>query len=292
LALAFEKLKETLASEGLFDEIHKKLIPEIPKKIGLVTSADAAALRDILNVLHRRWPLVSVLIAPALVQGREAPGQLIRALQWLDGRNDIDTIIIARGGGSIEDLWAFNDPSLARAIFAAQHPIIVGVGHQTDFTIADFVADLRAPTPSAAAELVVPDQMEYRAAVDALKATMNANMVNILREKETLLAGLVRNLSHLSPRTALDNNRQRMDWLISRMDKAMSSILDRRQARLSVLSATLETMNPVSTLARGYAILRTGDGRIIHSVDDVVPGDFFSAQVSDGHFGAKVLEEE
>lgn len=292
LALAFEKLKETLASEGLFDEIHKKLIPEIPRKVGLVTSADAAALRDILNVLHRRWPLVSVLIAPALVQGREAPGQLIRALQWLDGRNDIDTIIIARGGGSIEDLWAFNDPSLARAIFAAEHPIIVGVGHQTDFTIADFVADLRAPTPSAAAELAVPDQMEYRAVVDALEATMNANMVNILREKRSLLSGLARNLSHLSPRAALDNNRQQMDWVISRMDKAMSSILDRRQARLSVLSATLETMNPVSTLARGYAILRKGDGRIIHTVDDVAPGDFFSAQVSDGHFGAKVVEEE
>lgn len=292
LALAFEKLKETLASEGLFDEIHKKRIPEIPRKIGLVTSADAAALRDILNVLHRRWPLVSVLIAPALVQGREAPGQLIRSLQWLDGRNDIDTIIIARGGGSIEDLWAFNDPSLARAIFAAQHPIIVGVGHQTDFTIADFVADLRAPTPSAAAELAVPDQVEYSAVVDALKATMNADMVNILKEKRSLLTGLARNLSHLSPRTALDNNRQRVDWLIGRMDKAMSSILDRRQARLSVLSATLETMNPVTTLARGYAILRKGDGRVIHSVKDVVQGDFFSVQVLDGHFGAKVVEEE
>lgn len=292
LALAFEKLKEALASEGLFDESYKKLIPEIPRKIGLVTSADAAALRDILNVLRRRWPLVSVLIAPALVQGRDAPRQIIQSLQWLDGRNDIDTIIIARGGGSMEDLWAFNDPSLARAIFAAQHPIIVGVGHQTDFTIADFVADLRAPTPSAAAELAVPEQAEYKAAIDALEAAMNARVVNLLREKRSLLAGLTRNLSHLSPRAALDNKRQLVDWLISRMDKAMRSMLDGRQARLSVASATLETMNPVATLARGYAILRKVDGQIIHSVDNVDKGDLFSAQVSDGRFGAKVIEEE
>lgn len=292
LALAFEKLKEALASEGLFDESYKKLIPEIPRKIGLVTSADAAALRDILNVLRRRWPLVSVLIAPALVQGRDAPRQIIQSLQWLDGRNDIDTIIIARGGGSMEDLWAFNDPSLARAIFAAQHPIIVGVGHQTDFTIADFVADLRAPTPSAAAELAVPEQAEYKAAIDALEAAMNARVVNLLREKRSLLAGLTRNLSHLSPRAALDNKRQLVDWLSSRMDKAMRSMLDGRQARLSVASATLETMNPVATLARGYAILRKVDGQIIHSVDNVDKGDLFSAQVSDGRFGAKVIEEE
>jgi exodeoxyribonuclease VII large subunit len=292
LAMAFEELKETLASEGLFDESHKKLIPEIPRKIGLVTSADAAALRDILNVLSRRWPLVSVLIAPALVQGREAPPQIIRSLQWLDGRNDIDTIIITRGGGSLEDLWAFNDPSLARAIFAAQHPIIVGVGHQTDFTIADFVADLRAPTPSSAAELAVPEQAEYKAAITAFEAAMNSSMVNFLREKRSLLNGLTRNLKLLSPRAALDNNRQQVDWLISRMDKAMRSILDGRQSQLSVVSATLETMNPVATLARGYAILRKVDGHIIHSINDVVKGDLFSVQVLDGRFGAKVIEEE
>lgn len=292
LALAFEKLKETLALEGLFDESHKKLIPGMPRKIGLVTSADAAALRDILNVLRRRWPLVSVLIAPALVQGREAPRQLIRSLQWLDGRNDIDTIIIARGGGSIEDLWAFNDPSLARAIYTANHPVIIGVGHQTDFTIADFVADLRAPTPSAAAELAVPEQAEYNAAIMSIKEAMNASMVNLLREKRSSLAGLARNLRHLSPRAALDNNRQQVDWLISRIDKAMRAVLDRRQARLTVLSATLDTMNPAATLARGYAILRKADGNIIHSVDDVVEGDLLNVQVSDGRFGAKVVEDE
>ncbi|HRO24613.1 MAG TPA: exodeoxyribonuclease VII large subunit, partial [Promineifilum sp.] len=157
LAVAFERLKEDLAGEGLFDAEFKQPIPRLPRKIGIVTSADAAALRDILNVLQRRNPLVSVLIAPTLVQGEMAPAQIVRALGWLDGRDDIDTIIIARGGGSIEDLWAFNDERVARAVFAARHPIISGVGHETDFTITDFVADLRAPTPSAAAELAVPD---------------------------------------------------------------------------------------------------------------------------------------
>lgn len=175
LADAFERLKLALAAEGLFDAEHKKPIPEVPKKIGVVTSADAAALRDILKVLQRRYPLVSVLVAPTLVQGVEAPAQIIRSLQWLDAREDVDTIIVARGGGSMEDLWAFNDEHVARAIFAARHPVICGVGHETDFTIADFVADKRAPTPSVAAELAVPDIDEVRSLVRQLRAKTQRN---------------------------------------------------------------------------------------------------------------------
>jgi exodeoxyribonuclease VII large subunit len=178
LAVAFEQLKEKLSAEGLFEAEFKKPIPQFPQKLGIVTSADGAALRDILNVLNRRWPLVSVLIAPTLVQGKDAPGQIIRAIEWLDGRNDIDTIIVTRGGGSIEDLWAFNDEGVARTIFAAQHPVIAGIGHETDFTIADFVADLRAPTPSAAAELAAPNMADgggyVRGLQDALTAEMEA----------------------------------------------------------------------------------------------------------------------
>lgn len=151
LALAFEELKQRLEQEGLFASEHKQALPRFPRKIGIVTSADAAALRDILHVLKRRCPMVSVLVAPTLVQGSEAPAQIISALRWLDGRDDIDLIIVSRGGGSIEDLWAFNDEKVARAIYQARHPIVCGVGHETDFTIADFVADVRAPTPSAAA---------------------------------------------------------------------------------------------------------------------------------------------
>ncbi|MGB5058033.1 MAG: exodeoxyribonuclease VII large subunit, partial [Candidatus Promineifilaceae bacterium] len=211
LAVAFEQLKQRLADEGLFEAAHKKPIPLTPRKIGIVTSADAAALRDILNVLNRRYPLVSVLIAPTLVQGADAPPQIVRALQWLDGRTDIDTIIVARGGGSIEDLWAFNDERVARAIFAAQHPIITGVGHETDFTIADFVADQRAPTPSAAAELATPDIEEIRPLLQGYAAMLRADLDDLIRQKRWQVQTLARALTHLSPQARLDNNRQRLD---------------------------------------------------------------------------------
>jgi exodeoxyribonuclease VII large subunit len=217
LALAFEQLKEKLADEGLFDEEFKQPIPKFPRKLGIVTSADAAALRDILNVLYRRWPLVSVLIAPTLVQGKDAPAQIVSAIEWLDGRNDIDTLIVARGGGSIEDLWAFNDEGVARAIFAAQHPVITGVGHETDFTIADFVSDLRAPTPSAAAELAVPDWMEVGAYVRGLQNSISAELLAIIAEKQQIVTSLNRSLGHLSPGKAMDNNRQRVDILAERL---------------------------------------------------------------------------
>lgn len=288
LAKAFEQLKEDLAAQGLFDAIHKRPIPEYPNKIGIVTSADAAALQDILNVLRRRWPQVSVLIAPTLVQGLEAPTKIIQALQWLDGRNDIDTIIIARGGGSMEDLWAFNDESLARVIFAAEHPIVTGIGHETDFTIADFVADLRAPTPSAAAELTVPEQAEALTYVAGLEVTLTKLTESILRERRSELNGLRRTLRHLSPQTALDNSRQQLDWLLKRADQAMGGLLDAHLGRLSVAWARLEAVSPKATLARGYAIVRSKEGRIVRSIDDVSVGDILNVQVADGKFDAKV----
>ena len=288
LAKAFEQLKEDLAAQGLFDAIHKRPIPEYPNKIGIVTSADAAALQDILNVLRRRWPQVSVLIAPTLVQGLEAPTKIIQALQWLDGRNDIDTIIIARGGGSMEDLWAFNDESLARVIFAAEHPIVTGIGHETDFTIADFVADLRAPTPSAAAELTVPEQAEALTYVAGLEVTLTKFTESILRERRSELNGLRRTLRHLSPQTALDNSRQQLDWLLKRADQAMGGLLDAHLGRLSVAWARLEAVSPKATLARGYAIVRSKEGRIVRSIDDVSVGDILNVQVADGKFDAKV----
>jgi exodeoxyribonuclease VII large subunit len=288
LAKAFEQLKEDLAVQGLFDAIHKRPIPEYPNKIGIVTSADAAALQDILNVLRRRWPQVSVLIAPTLVQGLEAPAKIIQALQWLDGRNDIDTIIIARGGGSMEDLWAFNDESLARAIFAAEHPIVTGIGHEIDFTIADFVADLRAPTPSAAAELTVPEQAEALTYIAGLEVTLTKLTESILRERRSELNSLRRTLRHLSPRTALDNSRQQLDWLLNRADQAMGGLLDAHLGRLSVAWARLEAVSPKATLARGYAIVRKKEGRIVRSIDDVSVGDILNVQVADGKFDAKV----
>lgn len=288
LAVAFEQLKEKLADEGLFDAAYKKPIPSFPQKLGIVTSADAAALRDILNVLYRRWPLVSVLIAPTLVQGREAPTQIVRAIEWLDGRNDIDTIIVARGGGSIEDLWAFNDEGVARAIFAARHPVITGVGHETDFTIADFVADLRAPTPSAAAELAVPDIVEVVGYVRGLQNALTAEMLAILHEKQRSADMLARSMIHLSPGKALDNNRQRVDILTDRLERVMKGRVDYLMTRVEIIQARLHAVSPLGTLARGYAIVRRKDGRVVRRADEVKPGETLQVQVSDGEFDVAV----
>ena len=291
LALAFERLKQQLSDEGLFAEAHKQPIPRFPRKIGIVTSADAAALRDILNVLRRRYPLVSVLIAPTLVQGAEAPSQIVRALQWLDGRSDIDTILIARGGGSMEDLWAFNDEWVARAIFAAQHPIICGVGHEVDFTISDFVADLRAPTPSAAAELAVPDIAEWEPILRGLKAQLMADLGDNLQQKRWQVQNLARSIRHLSPRASLDGQRQRVDGLYGRLEQSMRYLLPQEQGRLAVAQAGLTAVSPLATLLRGYAIVRGEDGRIIRTAQDVTAGDALSVQVSDGAFAVTVDKE-
>ena len=290
LAVAFEQLKQRLADEGSFEVAHKKPIPLTPRKIGIVTSADAAALRDILNVLNRRYPLVSVLIAPTLVQGADAPPQIARALQWLDGRSDIDTIIVARGGGSIEDLWAFNDERVARAIFAAQHPIITGVGHETDFTIADFVADQRAPTPSAAAELATPDIEEIRPLLQGYAAMLRADLDDLIRQKRWQVQTLARALTHLSPQARLDNTRQRLDVTSARLDRALTSQLVHVRNRLAVAEVGLTAVSPLATLSRGYAIVRHPDGRLVRAAAEVAAGDGLTIQVADGQFTVEVSE--
>ena len=292
LALAFERLKEQLAAEGLFEQAHKKSIPPFPNKIGIVTSADAAALRDILNVLQRRCPLISVLIAPTLVQGVQAPPQIIRALQWLDGRHDIDTIILARGGGSIEDLWAFNEESVARAIHAAEHPVISGVGHETDFTIADFVADLRAPTPSAAAELAVPDLSELPFYLDDSRIRLASQLQNLIRQKQWQVQAQTHKIALLSPRGTLDNNRQKLDNISYRLDQMINQHLQHARALLAVAMAGLSATSPLATLSRGYAIVRQEDGRVVRSNQQVVKGERINIQVSDGTIGATVTESE
>ena len=291
LAAAFEELKERLADEGLFDAERKQPIPPYPRKIGIVTSADAAALRDIINVLRRRYPLVSVLIAPTLVQGGEAPAQIVRALRWLDGRNDLDTIIVARGGGSMEDLWAFNDEGVARAIFAAKHPIISGVGHEVDFTIADFVADLRAPTPSAAAELAVPDTAELRPFFSNIQQQMKTIVLEQIGQQRWQVQALRRSLSHLSPQVSIAGNRQRLDGWQARLDRAMQQRLDQSHHRFSLLQTQLTAVSPMATLGRGYAIVRDDSGRIVRSPDDVKTGDPLAVQVRDGQFGAVVTND-
>ena len=292
LAAAFEALKTKLADEGLFDAETKQPIPQFPRKIGIVTSADAAALRDIINVLRRRYPLVSVLIAPTLVQGAEAPAQIVRALRWLDGRNDIDTIIVARGGGSMEDLWGFNDEGVARAIFAAQHPIISGVGHEVDFTIADFVADLRAPTPSAAAELAVPDVSELRPYFQAIQQQIKNIVLEQIGQHRWQVRSLRRSMSHLSPQVGIASNRQRLDGWQARLERAMQRRLDRSRHRLNLLQTQLTAVSPKATLERGYAIVRDADGRIVRAAKGVVTGDLLTVQVQDGQFGVAVTQSE
>jgi exodeoxyribonuclease VII large subunit len=282
LALAFERLKEQLADEGLFDPIHKKPIPAFPNKIGIVTSADAAALRDILNVLRRRYPLLQVLIAPTLVQGEQAPAQIVRALQWLDGRSDLDTILIARGGGSIEDLWAFNDERVVRAVFAAQHPIISGVGHETDFTITDFVADLRAPTPSAAAELAVPDREELYPLVLGLQNALAADIKSRIQEARWEVQSLGQLLALHNPQRGLDSSSQRVDMLANRLDQSMERRLTTARNRLALLEARLTAVNPQAILARGYAIVRDPNGRLLRTIQLVAPGDLLTIQLTDG----------
>ena len=284
LAIAFEKLKQRLEDEGLFDPEYKKAIPAAPKKIGIVTSADAAALRDILNVLNRRYPLVSVLIAPTLVQGNDAPPQIVRALRWLDGRSDIDTIIVARGGGSVEDLWAFNDEQVVRAIFGANHPIITGVGHEVDFTIADFVADQRAPTPSAAAEIAVPDMEEIKPLLQGFQLALTVEFQGFIQQRQWQVQSLVRTLSNLSPQAGLDSDRQRVDMLSGRLERAVSRRLDQAQARLKILQAGITAVSPQATLDRGYAIVRDGNGRLIRSIRSIQNADSLEVQVSDGQF--------
>lgn len=284
LALAFEQLKQKLSAEGLFDPLYKKPIPTLPHKIGIVTSPDAAALRDILNVLRRRYPLVTVLIAPTLVQGAEAPAQIIRALGWLDQRTDIDTIILARGGGSIEDLWAFNDEGVARAIFATQHPTISGIGHETDFTIADFVADLRAPTPSAAAELAVPDMEELKQTVHDLQNSLAVYMENSLQESRWQFQALSRTLRHLSPQARLAHNQQRLDSLTLRLERTFTYQQSLRRSRLAVGQAHLQAVSPLATLSRGYAIIHRSNGQIIRRVADVSAHEQLHVQLADGMF--------
>ncbi len=292
LAATFEELKRRLEAEGLFDAEHKQPLPAFPRKIGVVTSIDAAALRDILNVLRRRFPVAQVLISPAAVQGVDAPPQIVRALQWLDGRNDIDTIIIARGGGSLEDLWAFNDERVARAIFAARHPIICGVGHETDFSIADFVADVRAPTPSVAAELAVPDSQQLKSDIAALAGRQQELMRSRLAQKRWQLGGLLRDLKFLGPQRRLLNDRQRMDALAIHLEQAMHYHLLQVSGRLALLQARLSAVSPEGTLARGYAIVRDAQGKIVRSAAEVRAGDRLHIKVRDGAFGVQVITDD
>ena len=285
----FEQLKSRLAEEGLFDPARKRPLPLFPRRIGLVTSPIGAALRDILNVLRRRYPLVEVILSPTQVQGDEAPPQIVNALQAVSRVEGMDVIILARGGGSLEDLWAFNDERVARAVAASPVPVVCGVGHETDFTIADFAADLRAPTPSAAAELATPDRGELARRVAHYRSRLASAIEEAVAGQRRQLAGEVRALRRLSPQAWIDGRRQRVDDLSRAAQATIAHRLSLARARLDGQGLRLSALNPAATLARGYAIVRRADdGRVVVSVGQVSSGDRLSVQVSDGQFDSTV----
>jgi exodeoxyribonuclease VII large subunit len=289
----FEQLKARLAEEGLFDEDRKRPVPAFPQRIGLVTSPIGAALRDILNVLRRRYPLAEVILAPTQVQGEEAPPQIVRALRALGVVEGVAVIILARGGGSLEDLWAFNDERVARAVAASPIPVVCGVGHETDFTITDFVADLRAPTPSAAAELVAPDRDGLSRQLRALEAQLAAGTREAIARRRHRLTGEARAVQRLSPQAQIDRRRQRVDDLSHTAQTTIAHRLTLMRERLNGLSLRLSALNPDATLARGYAVVRrSDDGRVVSQVRQVAPGARLSVRVSDGTFGSVVEGED
>ena len=289
LQAAFEQLKRRLEAEGLFDPAHKRPIPLLPKKIGVVTSPTGAAIRDILNIVNRRFANAHVLIAPTRVQGAEAPAEIVRAIEMLNRLPDVDALIVGRGGGSLEDLWAFNEESVARAIFASRIPVISAVGHEIDFTIADFVADLRAPTPSAAAELVVRNKADLAQTLAAQHARLKQAMRHLLDRSRAAAAHAARRVS--DPRRRVNELQQRVDDLSQRLARAMRHALERKQAQRDTLIAKLDALSPLSVLAKGYAICRNAATlRPVKRIADANVGDALLVRLRDGELRCEVRE--
>ena len=286
----FLRLKNKLEQEGLFDPTHKRPIPALPSHIGIVSSATGAALQDMLNTLSRRLPLAKVTIAPSQVQGVEAPASLIQALQALNQINDLDLILLARGGGSIEDLWAFNDENLAYAIHNSRVPVITGVGHETDFTIADFVADLRAPTPTAAAELATAISInDLAVALQNARSELTATIEDAIATRSYALELRNFDLQRLSPLQRVNNAIQTMDHLRERLDRGISTHLNKAQLRLANLSSRLETLSPTAVLKRGYAIVTDAhSGKLLSQASQAQPDQAVKLQFIDGKVPAVI----
>ncbi|MEW5941093.1 MAG: exodeoxyribonuclease VII large subunit [Chloroflexota bacterium] len=289
----FLRLKAALEAEGLFDPARKRPIPDSPRRIGIVTSATGAALRDMLNTLRRRLPLAEVILAPSPVQGVDAPPALVSALERLnrlDPRPDV--ILIARGGGSIEDLWAFNDERVVRAVAASNIPVISGVGHETDFTLCDFAADLRAPTPTAAAELATSITLfDLASAISALGQRMDMAMGGQIETNRAAISNFQSRLIFVSPARKLQSERQRVDELSRRGLAAQAHRLALEASGLTGMGKRLEALSPFQVLARGYAVVtREADGSLVRSVAQANVGESIRVRVSDGEFGARVSE--
>lgn len=289
LYLAFEQLKEKLAREGLFDPAHKKPIPQMPMRIGVLTAKTGAALQDIINILGRRYPLATLVLVPTLVQGENAPQSIVNSLRLIQQQEDIDVVILGRGGGSIEDLWAFNDEAVAREIYHCPIPIISAVGHEIDYTISDFVADLRAPTPSAAAELVAPDLASLSRGLDNHENLMYNYTVNGLQIKLQKLKELAGRLKLMSPSLAIANNRNELSHLEKRFETAFATGVEEKQKRLQTSVEVLDALSPLKVLTRGYSITFDKD-EILTSVADVQVGAQITTKLKDGTVTSTVIE--
>jgi len=285
------RLKAKLEAEGLFDPERKRPIPQMPKVIGIVTSPTGAALQDMLNTIQRRFPIASVVLAPTAVQGSEAPLGIVNALKRINQESNPDVILLGRGGGSIEDLWAFNDEGVVRAVAASAAPVISGVGHETDFTLTDFAADFRAPTPTAAAEIATPDRIELLGIIAEFINQHTISMSEKISDLHWELGQLQNNLDRLSPAHQIDTYRQRLDEFIHRLDRAIQADLERKKLQLENFQQSLRGLNPKAVLQRGYAIVtRHKDGSIVKNVEQVQPDEYVHIKVNHGAMDARVTQ--
>lgn len=287
----FEKLRNELEEMGMFDGCYKQPIPRYAKRVGVVTASTGAAIRDIMNISARRNPYVQLILYPAVVQGAEAKYSIVKGIQTLD-RMNLDVLIVGRGGGSIEDLWAFNEEMVARAIFECSTPVISAVGHETDVTIADYVADMRAPTPSAAAELAVFDYSQFEAQVDLYRRTLNRGMERRLERVRYRLNQDVLRLKMHHPERQLNEKRQRLADLEERLGRIMERRITAGRHRLALLAGRLQSLSPLEQISRGYGFVTDGAGERLESVTQLKPGDRISVRVRDGRAVARVEQTE
>lgn len=292
LYVAYEQLKARLQREGLFDAAHKKPLPTYPARIAVITSSAGAAVRDIIRVLGKRWPASEVVLLPVRVQGTEAPAEIAGAIRYANRWNVADLIITGRGGGSIEDLWAFNDERVARAIYASRLPVISAVGHEPDVTISDFVADLRAATPSNAAELAVPNAADVRETLRALELRLSQAMRKQLSDRRARLEELAGRRALTSPTAVLDVKRVELDYVRSRVIAASDAYLAARRNAFSGMAAALDAMSPLKVLARGYAMATTPDGAVVKSAAALAVGDRVRVQLAQGALRCAVEDKE
>lgn len=292
LYAAFEQLKKKLAAQGLFDPAHKKPIPKYPGTIGIVTSSAGAAVHDMLRILRKRYPLTQVKLLPVRVQGVEAPGEIAAAIRYANHHQLADLLIVGRGGGSIEDLWAFNDERVAYAIYESEIPVISAVGHEPDVTISDYVADLRAATPSNAAELAVPDQDALGQTLDAMSAAMATALTRQLKSACQHLNVLSASPALKSPTGYLEQKQKTLELLKNRLISAQNQNISRKSARYVALTAKLDAMSPLKVLTRGYAMAQTEDGDVLRSVEQVDLGQRITVSLNDGTISATVMDKK